>query len=215
MVLKLKRFLIFFKVTIVSILAIYFVEQFNLLAAFFPFNPSFLFSACLAIYTGAISCVVDTILEWYDESMRSTVELVFFLDAANKSITNNPNVMFRDWDIAEIKLEIHLKGKKNNFQNLKIIIPYNNFYDVQFSKNYRNLCIKQKDNILINLSEFNISSSKTNTFMEFSIQFIKSSDSPINELECRPSLKGEKMFSIQRLLCKFKHNYFVLKDRGD
>ena len=123
--------------------------------------------------------------------------------------------MFRDWDIAEIKLEIHLKGKKNNFQNLKIIIPYNNFYDVQFSKNYRNLCIKQKDNILINLSEFNISSSKTNTFMEFSIQFIKSSDSPINELECRPSLKGEKMFSTQRLLCKFKHNYFVLKDRGD
>lgn len=215
MVLKLKKFGVFFKVSIISILAIYLVEKFNFLAVFFPFNTSFLFSTCLGIYTGAISLVVDTILDWFDESIRSTVELVFFLDAANKSITNNPNVVFRDFDIAEIKLEVHLNGKKKNFQNLTIIIPYNNFYDVQFAKNYRDVCIKAQDNISINLSEFNMGEEKANTFMEFSIQFIKSSDSPINELECRPSLKFKKMCPMQRLLCKFNHNYFILKERRD
>ena len=214
-VLKLKKFWRFIKTTIISILAIYLVDKFNLLSLIFSFNPSFLFSACVAIYSGAIHLLLDAILDWYDNSMRSQIELVFFLDPENKDITNPQNVVFKELDVAEIKLGLHLKGKKKNFQDLRITFPYNNIYDVQFSKGYRKLIIKDKSTLSIDLNEFNIASTRSNQYIEFSIYFIKTTDYPTNEFECRPSLDDGKFLSISKLLCKFSCNYFILKDRKE
>lgn len=132
------------------------VKKFNLFS-YFSFVPTEeAFNICITVYFALAEIFLEEIcvrlVRWIQNQFFSTIDVTLYLPQSNPDTGHNPEIRFNSHDSAEIRIEIHICGKRKHFCNSKMIFRHLSFADIQ--PNYRSAFVYvEKGDYIINLQQ--------------------------------------------------------------